>query len=170
MTPPPHLRALIALARAKVDFLLVGALALDQFAPESAAVYSTLDCDILVRPALSHLRRAYKALQRGGYSLSAGGEPLPPGDGLVLRRILEHRITARAEKEGSLPIDVLVDAIGYRFEAWWSGRKRFKVGRVTIPCASLEHVLESKRQAGRDKDKKLLALYAASLKPAKRRR
>lgn len=38
----------------------------------------------------------------------------------------------------------------------------FKVGGVALPCAALEHVLESKKQAGRKKDKALLQLVKAT--------
>lgn len=170
MTAPAHLRALTALIRAKVDFLLIGALALDHFVPEAAAVYATLDCDILLRPTLPNVRKAYRTLVREKYALSVGGEPLVAPDELVLRRILEYKITARAERADSLPIDMLVEAKGFVFEEWWAGRTHFKVGRIRVPCASLEYVLESKRQAGRDKDKKLLALYETAYKPLLRRR
>lgn len=69
-----------------------------------------------------------------------------------------------------MPIDVLVDAIGYSYARWRRTRKIFKVEGVRVPCAGLEQVLESKRQAGRDKDKKLLALYETAYKPLLKRR
>ena len=170
MTVPAHLQALTALIRAKVDFMLIGALALDHFALETAAVYATLDCDILLRPTLPNVRKAYRTLLRQKYALSVGDEPLIGPDELVLRRILEYKITARAERADSLPIDMLVEAKGFVFQEWWTDRTHFKVGRIRVPCASLEHVLESKRQAGRDKDKKLLALYETAYKPLLKRR
>lgn len=150
--------------------MLIGALALDHFAPETAAVYATLDCDILLRPTIANVRKAYRTLLREKYALSVGGEPLGKADELALRRILENKIAARAERADSLPIDMLIEAKGFGFQEWWAGRTYFKVGRVRVPCASLEHVLESKRQAGRDKDKKLLALYETAYKPLLRRR
>lgn len=170
MTAPSHLRTLLALTRAEVDFLLIGALALDHFAPETAAVYATLDCDILLRQTLSNVRRAYRTLLREKYALKVGGEPMVAPDELIFRRILEYKITARAERTDSLPIDMLVEAKGFNFREWWANRTHFKVGRRRVPCASLDCVLESKRLAGRDKDKKLLALYETAYKPLPRRR
>lgn len=163
MTLPQHLQALQRVKRAKVDFLMVGALALNSFAPEIAATYSTNDCDVLVRPSLAHLRRALRELVRSGYALSVNDEPLVGLDDLILRRLLERRVTVRAEKDSSMPIDVMVEAIGYSFAQWWKGRRSFRAGSVRIPCASLEQVLGSKRAAGRDKDKTLLALYEAGV-------
>ena len=169
MKLPAHLSALIGLRKAGVDFLMIGALALDHFVPEAAAVYTTADCDILLRPSLANLLRAFRSMGRSGYALKAGGEPLVGIDDLIIRRILEHKISVRAEKEGGMPVDMLVEAKGFRFEQWWAGRTSFRAGSSRIPCGSLAHVLESKRQAGRPKDKLLIKLFEIS-EPAPRRK
>lgn len=162
MTLPPHLRALLRLKRARVDFLMVGAMALNNFAPEISSTYSTGDCDILLRPTLTNLRRALRELGAADYRLWVNDEPLIRPDALILRRLLEARVTVRAEKEGGLPIDLLVAAKGFAFADWWKHRVRFKAGNAFIPCASLDQILESKRQAGREKDRVLLALYESA--------
>lgn len=149
---------------------MVGAMALNHFAAEMAAAYSTSDCDILLRPTPANLRRALREMRRAGYKLRVNDEPLIGLDDLILRRLLERRITVRAENTRGLPLDLLLDAKGFSFESWWSGRTSFRAGSVRIPCASLEHVLESKRQAGRDKDRALLALFQAAGKPVSTRR
>lgn len=159
MTVPPHLRALIRLKRAKVDFLLVGALALDHFLPEAGSAYSTGDCDVLLRPTPENLRRALSALSGMRYQFSANGEPLERPDSLTLRRIIEFHATLQAHHPTSVPIDLMLDAKGFSFEEWWSSRTSFLAGGVRINCASLEHILESKRLAGRKKDKVLLRLF-----------
>lgn len=161
MTLPAHLQALIALRKARVDYILVGALALDHYVPDMASVYLTADCDILLRPTVKNVARAYKTLIRSGYSLSANGEPVMAPDALETRRILERRLTLRAEKPASLPIDLMTDAIGFAFGKWWAGRVSFTAGGAKLPCAAPEMVVESKRQAGRDKDRLLLRLYEA---------
>ncbi len=159
-----HLKVLASLNAARVDYLLVGALALGHYVPEAAAFYVTADCDILVRPTAANLRRALRVLTRHGYRLSAGGEPLPDLDALILKRLLERRMTVRSESDAGMPIDVLVDAIGFTFEQWRRGRTLFKIQGVRVPCAGMMDVVESKRQAGRDKDKKLLSLYETAYK------
>ncbi|MFI5363014.1 MAG: hypothetical protein ACHQ49_13670 [Elusimicrobiota bacterium] len=136
MMLPPHLRALIRLKRARVDFLLIGAMAMNNYVPEVAGAYSTSDCDILLRPTLSNLRRALRELSRAGYALRVNDEPLLGLDSLILRRLLEFRSAVRAEKDGGLPLDLLVDAKGFRFEEWWRRRADFKAGNARIPCAA----------------------------------
>ncbi len=168
MRLPPHLAALAALRRSRVEFLVIGAMALGHYSPEAAAMYVTGDCDILVRPTRANLGRALRILKKLRYALSVNDEPLLRVDALILRRFLEHRVTVRAEKDDSLPFDVLVSAIGYTFDQWWKGRRYFRAGAALIPCGSLDQVLQSKREAGRDKDKKLLALYQATLKSHKK--
>ena len=170
MSRSGHLKVLAALNSSGADYLLVGALALGHYAPDAASFYVTADCDLLVRPAVANLRKVLRTLVRCGYSLTAGGEPLVRLDPLVLKRLLEGRITVRSESAAGMPIDILIDAIGYSYAQWRRNRKVFKVEGVRVPCAGLEQVLESKRQAGRDKDKKLLALYETAYKPLLQRR
>lgn len=159
MRLPLHVSALAKLRSARVDFLLVGAGAVDHFVPEAASVYVTGDCDILLRPTAANLGKALRAMRACGYDLSAGGEPLTGIDALTLRRLLERRIAVRAELEGSLPLDLMLDAKGFTFAQWWKGKVWFRAGRTRIACASLEKVLESKRLSDRPKDRLLLALF-----------
>lgn len=170
MSRSGHLQVLAALNASGVDYLLVGALALGHYAPDAASFYVTADCDLLVRPTAANLRKALRVLVRCGYRLTAGGEPLVHIDSLVLKRLLERRIAVRSDSATGMPIDVLIDAIGYSYAQWRRTRKVFKVEGVRVPCAGLEQVMESKRLAGRDKDKKLLALYATAYKPLLQRR
>lgn len=170
MSRSGHLQVLAALNASRADYLLVGALALGHYAPDAASFYVTADCDLLVRPTVANLRNVLRVLARCGYSLTAGDEPLVRVDSLILKRLLERRITVRSDSAAGMPIDILVDAIGYTYAQWRRARKVFKVEGVRVPCAGLEHVLESKRQAGRDKDKKLLALYETAYKPLLQRR
>lgn len=161
MTPPRHLQALIGLQKARVDFLIIGATAIDLFMPEMASVYMTADCDILIRPTIANLRGALRSLKSSGYALSVNRESLIP-DVLVMKRMLEYRATTRAERKDSVPIDVLLEARGFSFQVWWAKRTEFMAGGVNLPCAALEHVLESKRLSGRKKDLSLLKLIEAS--------
>ena len=144
MTLPQHLASLAALRRARVDILLVGALAMGHYAPDMASFYLTGDCDILVKPTPANLSKTLKLLRRRGYALSINGEPLAELD--------------------ALPIDILTDALGGDFAAWWESRTYFRAGGARIPCAGLEQIIRSKKAAGRDKDKKILSLYRTLLK------
>ena len=175
MKLPAHLRALRALRRAKVDCVMIGAMALGHYSAEASTMYQTGDCDILVRPTLDILKRALAALKKTGYDLSAGDEPLSRPDDMVLRRILERRIVVRAQAKDGMPIDLLTEAIGFPFEVWWKSRRYFSTEGVQVACAGLEEILQSKRKADRPKDRALLAMLDAlardvSPKPRARRK
>ena len=50
------------------------------------------------------------------------------------------------------------------FETVWNDRREFLIEGVPIPTARLLHIVESKRAAGRDKDKLFLATHFDALK------
>ncbi len=161
---PPHARALARLNRAKVDYVLIGVTAINHYAREPGEVFSTLDCDVLLRPEPRNLTRALKALAAEGYRFECGGEPVPRPDALTVQSIVANRATLRALKKGSLPLDLVLETKGYRFTDWRRRRRIFRVGRALIPCASLEQLLEAKERVGRAKDRAFLRLFRAHRK------
>lgn len=162
----PHLLALRRLNRARVDYLLIGVMGINHYATEPGAVYSTLDCDLLLRPTLPNLRRAVRALLSEGYRLESGGEPLGTPDAWLLERILRHRAAVTALKAGSLAIDIVLEGSGFSFSAWRRRRRIFRAGNIAIPCGDLDQLLLSKRLTGRRKDRAFLRLYRARLRDA----
>ncbi len=57
--------ALSGLNAARVDYVMIGVPVVNHYAKEPSFVYSTLDCDLLLRPGPVNLFRALKALLRG---------------------------------------------------------------------------------------------------------
>ena len=157
--------------KTRVDYVLIGVLAINHYADGPSSAYSTSDCDVLLRPELGNLRRAARAVLAEGYELNAGGEPLPEPDDLILRRILERRANIVGQRPGTLSVDMVLDAGGMTFAEWKKGRRLFNVGRIRVPCAALEKLLLSKQRSGRAKDIEFLRLYRARLRDeAKERR
>ena len=159
---PPHLEALAGLSRAKVDYLLIGVLAINHYAKDPGSIYSTLDCDVLLRPDPSHVSRALRVLGGLGYSFKSGREPLLP-DPLTVSRLVQNRAMIRAEKEGSLPLDLVLEARGFSFEDFYRRRRMFKAAGVGIPVGNLAQLLRSKELSGRPKDRAFLRLYRSRL-------
>ncbi len=52
---------------------------------------------------------------------------------------------------------------GWDFDAVWTERRSFVVDGVEIPVARLLHIVESKRAAGREKDRLFLATHRQAL-------
>ncbi|MGH7896390.1 MAG: hypothetical protein ACREQQ_00440, partial [Candidatus Binatia bacterium] len=53
---------------------------------------------------------------------------------------------------------------GFDFETVWAERRTFVVGRARIPVARLSHIIESKRRAGREKDRLFLAAHEEAIR------
>lgn len=166
MSRPAHLGVLLELHRSRVPHVLVGAMAVMHYATERGEALMTDDADILLKPDSRVLGSAIGILERHGYALHSGGEPLGRPDALTLRRMVELRATVRAAHDRQLGIDLMLEARPYPFSRWWSKRRLFRVEGGSVVCADLEMVLEAKRQAGRPKDTAfLLSFYARNPRP-----
>ncbi|MCX5796044.1 MAG: hypothetical protein NTY77_11165 [Elusimicrobia bacterium] len=166
----PHLEFLRRLRAEKIDFLLVGALAVGHYAPELSQTYSTYDCDVLVRPDLEHFRKAVRTLARCGFQLQVGGEPLVKPDALVFKRLLGFRTTVCGERPDALSVELLLEAKGFSFAEWWQTRREFRVAGFRIACGALENLVASKKASARPKDKAFLKLYEAAFTALPRKR
>jgi hypothetical protein len=84
-------RALAALARARVEFVVVGVGGIDFYARSPAQSFSTLDLDALLAPAVDNLKRALSVLAGLGYRFEAGREPFVDlDDDTILGRIVRN--------------------------------------------------------------------------------
>lgn len=172
MTLPPHLAFLAALAKAEVDYLVIGMMGLNHYAREAAEVFHTEDLDVLIAPRAADLRRACAALARAGYELESNGEPVGTVDALLARRIVERRAVIRGRHEHGLGVDIVLEARPFTFSQWRRAARRFRSDKVPIVCASREMILRAKEDAGRPKDKAFLKVYRAFSRerPARPRR
>lgn len=162
MTRPPHLAFLAALAKQKVDYLLIGMMGLNHYAQKQGEVFHTEDVDVLIAPRAEDLRRACDSLVRSGYELESNGEPLGEVDSFLAGRIIEHRAVITGRHEHGLGVDIVLEARPYTFAQWRRSAQSFRVDETTVICASREMILRAKAEAGRPKDKAFLKLYRAS--------
>lgn len=130
---PELLKALSGLNKAGVDYLLIGVMAVNHYAANESSVYSTMDCDVLLRPTQTNLVRALASLRRQKYRLYGGVEPLEAPDRLLCRRLLEKRATVTARKIGKMPLD-------------WSWRRR---ASAMPGCAAVDGFLASQESGCR---------------------
>jgi hypothetical protein len=129
----------VALLRASVDFIVIGAHALAAHGLPRA----TGDFDILVRPSPDNAARVIAALDDFGAPTRA------------------HGVTATDfEREGAvyqigLPprrIDLLTSITGVSFDEAWSSRVPARVAGLEFTVIGREALLKNKRATGRDKD------------------
>ena len=174
----PFAQALIALARGRVEFVVVGVGGINFYALDPSTAFVTQDLDVWVRPAVATLRGALRALASVGFQFEAGGEPfVDVDDELVLGNVIA--MTSNLVARGPLDsrIDVMLAMEGFDFEKTLADAAAFVIGGESLRVARLETILEAKERAGREKDRAFLAAFRARrdeflpglAKPKKRR-
>ena len=66
--------------------------------------------------------------------------------------------------EGDSKVDFTYTMAGFSFDEVWTARRSFNIEGLEIPVASLEQIVESKRQAGRKKDLLFFATHGDVLR------
>jgi predicted nucleotidyltransferase len=163
-TASPFREALEALARAGVDFVLVGVSGINFYARDAADIVRTVDLDVMIRRRVEELRAALRALHAAGFSFEAGGEPfVDRDDEAVLARIVESGGNVAAVGGGGR-IDLMLSMSGFGFDELATDAERFRIGDIEVAVGRLEKLLRSKELAGRAKDREFLRLFAARLR------
>lgn len=147
------------LGRKKVKYLLIGVSGINFYAEDPGRIIATQDVDILLKPATANVLAALEVFEEAGYRLESNGEPLAGVDRWLAQRILERRAVVTAVKDEALRVDLVTDGGGIPFQEWEESRRLFKIEGVNVPVGDLIRLLRAKQNAGRDKDKKFMALY-----------
>jgi len=147
----------------RVRFVVIGVGGANYYARSAGLVFTTLDRDLFLPPDPGNLLRAWRACSAEGLELSSGDEPLgSPLDRFLAEQVVSRRALVHALGEG-LQVDLTLDMAGFEFEQVWPSRRLFRVERVTVPVASLEHIVKSKAAVGRPKDRLFLASHEDAL-------
>jgi predicted nucleotidyltransferase len=160
-----YLGALSALARAGVDFVLVGVGGINFYARDASESVETRDLDVFLAPRVEVLRAALAALQAEGFSFQVGREPfLDIDDPTLLATVLERGATIEAHDASEAHLDLMLSGLGLRFDDLSSDAVTFRLGEVEVKVGRLEKLLRAKELLGRPKDVEFLRLYAARLR------
>ncbi len=155
MTPlPPDWRGFFeALLAARVEFVVIGALAL---AAHAEPRY-TEDMDVLVRPVRANGVRLRKALTTFGFASVApkAAEITNPDRVWMLGR-------------KPLRIDILTGISGVTWKQVWAGHIEVDIDGLSLPVIGRDELIANKRAAGRPKDLLDLALLDRTAKPRRR--
>jgi hypothetical protein len=156
MAPAPRfLDILGVLSRHGVEFIVVGGVA----AVLEGAPITTFDLDVVPDPAPDNRERLLAALRElnARYLDPAGRHILPDETRLATLRL--HQLVTDAG-----PMDVLTTVGGGLAYADLLGKTLdYEVGGLRIRCLTLGAVIESKEQAGRDKDRAALPILRRTL-------
>ena len=133
--------------------MVIGVAGANYHALPRQTLFATQDRDLFLPLEPRNELAALETCRALGLELSAGDEAVEePLDVLLAERIVTNRATVRAHSAGGLDVDLNLLMAGFEFDQVWRDRTHFAVEGVTIPVASLEHIVESKRTAGRSKD------------------
>jgi hypothetical protein len=163
--------ALSALARARVDFVVVGVAGINFYARDPSEAVATLDLDVLLEPEVAVVRAAVTALGRIGFGFTAGGEPfVDVDDDQALTAIVRQQATLTARNTAGTQLDLMLAITGARFEDLAADAVEFRLAGVTVRVGRLARLLRAKEAAGRPKDRAFLQAFKARSKRGRPRR
>ena len=158
------IRACVALQRAGVRFLVVGAFGAQLHFLFSANRIATADIDLLLPRDADEVLRALLALRDAGFALESGGEELIP-DEVIAAGIVRQAASIRAIRQEEW-VDLMTWARGMDFDELWPRRQSFGMCGVPLDAAPLAAILRSKREAFRLKDRLFLERFRESITEA----
>jgi predicted nucleotidyltransferase len=161
----PLLEALATLARAGVEFIVVGVSGINFYARDASDAVVTADVDVFLSPRVEVLRSALGALRSSGFEFWADDEPfLDFDDSETLANLIRSGANVTAENEAGARIDLMLSGGGFRYDDLAADAVTFRLGDVKVRVGRLEKLLRSKELAGRPKDVAFLRLFAARLR------
>jgi hypothetical protein len=161
----PFLRLLHDLNAEGVRYVVIGVAGANYYAARSLPPFMTKDRDLFLPADVDNELRAWSVCERLGFELWSGDEPLGvPRDRWLAERIVERRMVVTALDGHELIVDLSLTMGGLEFEAVWTERRMFPAEDVEVPVARLAHIVESKRNAGRQKDLNFLITHEQALR------
>lgn len=152
-----------ALDNRGVRFVLIGVAGANYYVLPGSPLFVTTDHDLFLPLDPDNLVRAWAACDDAALSLWVGDEPLDmPRDRWLAERVIERKALTHARGREVL-VDLTLVMKGFDFETVWSERREFQVEGRPLPVARLLHIVTSKREAGRNKDKLFLATHREEL-------
>jgi len=165
----PLARLARALHERSARSVLIGVGGANFYALGGSTVFMTEDRDLFLPLDPDNLVRCWSACEATGLDLWSGHEPLDsPRDRWLAEGVVERQALTRATGE-DLQVDLTLVMTGFDFETVWNERRVFTLDDVDVPIARLQHIVQSKHAAGRDKDRLFLATYREVLEQLLRR-
>lgn len=134
----------------KVKYVLVGGIAVNLL----GAMRSTADLDLLVEMSDENLRKVVGILKRQGYRIRHPVDPMGIADEKTRTDWIQHKHMKAFNffKEKELKeVDLIIDS-PVSFEEARKTALRIKVGDITLPVVSIDHLIKMKKKARRAVD------------------
>lgn len=160
----PYEIILKKLSKKRISFIVIGVSGINYYSNDPGNIFSTQDCDVLVKPIAANILSVLKILEKEKYQLETNREPLVGLDSWLAEKIIEHQAVVTAKKGKVLRIDIVIDGGGFSFQEWNKDKRIFLVEGIKVPVGSLMRLIRAKENSNREKDRKFLALYKIQIK------
>lgn len=167
---PPILRDGLALLAPRwlaegARFVVMGVWGANLYARHGGEELHTTDQDLFLPLDAENLIKFWRIAEELAFDIWCGGEPLDrPRDLWLARGVVQRRALTRVRRDGYLPIDLGFVMGNAEFDAVYGERRLLRIDGHAVPVARLAHIVEAKRQAGREKDTKFLAMHLDALR------
>ncbi|MCY2961374.1 MAG: hypothetical protein NTY35_14520 [Planctomycetota bacterium] len=155
-------RLIRELQHAQIRYLVIGVGGADIHAEKVGERFHTKDFDLFLPRDPANLLACWQACERARFELWSGREPLDsPRDLWLARQVVEGSALTRAQADDALPTDLTFVMGRLDFEDVWLRRTWGYPDGVGAELARMSDIVESKRQADREKDREFLARHRA---------
>ena len=160
----PYTEALHAFNQKGVRYVIVGVSGINFHAKDPSRSFSTQDYDVFIDNTLENLMKAVEVLSHLKFHLTTQkGEFHLEG----LKEVIQSQTTLVAGNPQGIQIELLLRVSGYVFRDLYDDAVTFLVDEVPIRVGRLQKLLNSKKIAGREKDRLFLRRYEALLREEK---
>jgi len=147
--------------RGGVKYVIVGMSGINYYASRPQETFSTQYFDIFVKPTINNIKKATNILKKMNHNLTIKKGAL---EDFNLKEIVRQKNTIIATNPYGIVFELILAISGYTFDQMQKDATIFKAENVLIKVAGLKKLLQSKKAAGREKDKLFLKRFEILLK------
>ena len=146
--------------RRGVRYVVIGMAGINYYARTAAEAFATLDYDIFIDATLPNVSRAIRGLSGLGFAMGTATGPFK-AEGL--KDVVRNKRTLVATTPDGVMIELLLAVSGFPFAELAKDAATFTVHGVPVKVGRLTKLLQSKKVAGRAKDRAFLNRYRSLL-------
>lgn len=150
----PYAELLGMFNKGHVKYVVIGMSGINYYAASAPEAFTTQDFDIFLKPTTENIKKALIVLKNLGFDLSADS----------VKDIVKSKKTVLAVNPYGITLELLLKVSGYTFDQMSKDAVIFSAQKVPVKVARLSKLLQSKKLAGRPKDRLFLKRYELLLK------
>jgi len=163
----PYRAVIQRLNRNGVRYVVVGMSGINYYARSTAETFATIDYDVFIEPTLKNVEQAIRSLRGLGFTIGTAGGPLETKS---LKEVVRNKQTLIATTSEGLTVELLLAVSGFPFADLSKDAATFTTRGVPVKVGRLTKLLQSKKLAGRGKDRHFLGRYGALLEESPRQK